>query len=257
MYANITNTAPVVEKCASQDYVVKNARPARKGYDLSLLGKAYREATPSFHAPRGNSKLGDIPAWNLLPVVTCTGEACRTCGKGGCYAVKNALCHGGDMAKNNCLRAWADNTKLVRSDLLAFLEAMDKCLDRQEARAAAGKASKYFRIHASGDFFSQEYAMAWHVLAGLHPGLHFLAFTKAWDAVRPVPFHNLPNFSLVLSAWPGAEVPEDLRALYPVSWVQDGTEDRIPAGAYECPGDCSQCLHCWHPAGRDTYFHKH
>lgn len=227
----------------------------KKGYNVAALWnaqeKAITEGRAAFHAPRGNSKTGTIPAWNILPGCTCSGAACAHCLREGCYAVKNALCHGADYDKNNALRAWAENTALVKTNLPAFKAAMVDYLKKT--------APRFFRIHAAGDLFSVEYARVWYDIAAAFPGVTFLAFTKQWDVVRAVPFHTLPNFSLVLSGWTGCPIPEDLRAFYPCAWCDDGQENRIPADAIECPGSCESCGLCWvlKQTGRDTFFHKH
>lgn len=205
-----------------------------------------------FHAPRGNSKTGEIPAWNLLPGCTCTPEAQRHCMIEGCYAMKNAIRAGYDVEKSAVLKAWADNTVLAR-DHVDILEV------KLSQYFSGISAPRFFRIHASGDFFSAEYGRVWYRIAKKHPETRFLAFTKAWNVAREVPFDTLPNFSLVLSGWTGVEIPEDLRSRYRCAWCDDGIETRIPADAIECPGNCDTCGICWtlRELGRDTYFHKH
>ena len=236
-------------------YHTMAARKDGKGYDVAKLWAAEHQAITEgraiFHAPRANSKTGSIPAWNILPGCTCSGAARAHCLKEGCYAVKNAFCHGYDMNKNNVLRAWAENTALVKTDLPAFITDMHSYLKKARPR--------FFRIHAAGDFFSVDYARAWYEIARRFPETTFLAFTKQWDVVRAVPFHTLPNFSLVLSGWTGCPIPEDLRAFYPCAWCDDGQEDRIPSDAIECPGSCESCGLCWilKQTGKDTFFHKH
>lgn len=206
----------------------------------------------AFHAPRGNSKTGEIPAWNLVPGKTCSPEACAHCMQEGCYAMKNMIRAGYDIEKNGVFRAWTENTvhamnhlPELEADLIQYFSTMT--------------APRFFRIHASGDFFSVEYAEIWYRIAERFPGTIFLAFTKQWDIVRKVPFYQLPNFSLVLSGWTGVTIPEDLRNLYPCAWCDDGEETRIPADAIECPGHCETCGICWNlrQIGKDTFFHKH
>ena len=226
-----------------------------KGYDVSKLFHIEKEAEDAghavFHAPRGNNKLGTIPAWNILPGCTCSPEARRTCFVDGCYAVKNACCHGYDIDTNNCLRAWTENTVLIRKDLKVFKALMISYLDKTRP--------EFFRIHSSGDFDSIEYAQAWYEIIELFPDIKFLAFTKQFDILRAVPFYKLPDNPVVLSGWTGIRIPNDLRALYPVAWCDDGTEFRIPEDAIECPGNCEACGMCWalSDIGRDVKFKKH
>ena len=179
------------------------AEKIRKSYNVASLWQAAAAATPKFHVPRGNSKLGSIPAFNLLPGVTCSATACATCLKDGCYAVKNCLCHGGDMATNNCLRSWAENTALARDNVPALEAAL-------MGYFAAAKP-RFFRLHSAGDFLSGEYAQMWYRIAAANPDTRFLAFTKQFAIVSAVSFWQLPNFELVLSAWPGVAIPPELQ----------------------------------------------
>jgi hypothetical protein len=96
----------------------------------------------------------------------------------------------------------------------------------------------------------------WARVAAAAPHTNFLAFTKQWDNIRGIEFPE--NFSMVLSDWPGIEIPSDLRALYSVAWLDDG-RDCIPADAIECPGNCETCGVCWALAkrGLDVKFRKH
>lgn len=202
--------------------------------------------------PRGNSKTGEFPCYNLLPGLTCTVEAREHCMKEGCYAIKNALRAGYDVNKSSVLKSWARNTIMaiwhraeLEQDLNAYFDGL--------------AAPKFFRIHAAGDFVNMEYAWMWYRVARQHPGTRFLAFTKAWTAAREIPFDELPQFSLVLSAWTGVIIPEDLRRRYRCAWCDDGTEDRIPEDALICPGDCDRCGMCWglKDICRDVKFSKH
>jgi len=236
-------------------------KKARKGYNLRALWDAAESATARAEAGEalrisisgGNSKLGTIPSFSLLPGVTCSGTACAHCLREGCYAAKNALCHGYNPEHNNCLAAWARNTAVAKTDL-SRLEA--------ELMAYFGTmaAPRFFRIHVSGDFFSAEYAEMWRRVIKANPGTRFLFFTKQFDILRAVPFIGIDNCAPVLSGWTGCPVPDDLiRAGYRVAWCDDGQETRIPADAVECPGNCETCGMCWnlYRLQRDTYFHKH
>lgn len=191
----------------------------------------------------GNSKLGTIANMSLTPGKTCSAEACKTCLCGGCYAMKSYRMYA------NVRAAWDANTDLAMNDL----PTMEADL---MSYFGAVTAPRFFRIHVGGDFVSREYAQLWARVAAANPGTNFLAFTKQWDNVRGVEFPA--NFSLVLSSWPGTVIPEDLRSLYSVAWLDDGSED-IPADAIECPGNCATCGVCWSLAkrGLDARFAKH
>ena len=248
-------------------------KTGRTGYNFRILWEAVAEARArlqalddaearGFYRPmHGNGKTGDIPALSIMPGPTCPGRACATCLIGGCYACKNAFRAGYKYVPdpetgrvNSVLRAWAEMTALAMDRPEIFRDCLYKDL---EALQAAGV--ELVRIHAAGDFFNLMYARIWYQAAQDFPALRFLAFTKSWETAEALPFYKLANFSLVLSAWPGLEIPEALRANYRVSWCQDGTETRIPADAMHCPGDCDTCGLCWYLAetGRDVWFSKH
>lgn len=191
----------------------------------------------------GNSKVGRIPNLSLTPGRSCSKEACKTCLSGGCYAMKSYRQY------KNVRAAWDSNTELALNDLAT----MERDLT---AYFGSMVAPRFFRLHVGGDFISREYAEMWARVAAAAPGTNFLAFTKQWDHVRGIEFPG--NFSLVLSAWPGTEIPADLRERYSVAWLDDGSE-AIPASAMECPGNCETCGACWGLSrmGIDVRFHKH
>jgi len=229
-------------------------------YDLSRLSAIYEQSVPEFHEPRGNSKLGLIPAWNIAPVLTCAPEACGTCAVTGCYAFKNMLQHGYSYENNSVLRAWMDNTRLAKEDLPRLEKQLDAFLTIMELSISSGK---YFRIHSGGDFFNLAYLAMWARLIAKHPKIKFLAFTKQFDVLRAydaenAPLYRLENLSVVLSAWPGCEPPEDLKEHYQCAYcIEEGQE--VPEGSIECPGNCDTCGVCWSLAklGKSAWFHKH
>ena len=191
----------------------------------------------------GNIKVGTIPNISLTPGRSCSAEACKTCLRGGCYAMKSYKMY------KNVRQAWDHNTEMALHDL----ETMEKELT---GYFTGMNAPRFFRIHVAGDFISREYAGMWARIAAAAPHTNFLAFTKQWEMIRGVNFPN--NFSLVLSSWPGTIIPEDLRKKYSVAWLDDGTE-KIPENAMECPGNCDTCGVCWSLSkkGIDVKFKKH
>lgn len=192
------------------------------------------------HISLKNTKLGMIPAFSMTPGATCSACAKETCFKDGCYAAKFY------RFRPSVKAAWDENAQIATNDLKAFKDFMDAYFDSMSA-------PRYFRIHVSGDFFSREYAKTWADIAVAHPHTNFLAFTKQWDSIRGVDFP--PNCKIVLSAWPGTEVPADLQTKYCVAWMDDG-KTKIPDDAHECSGQCDKCGECWH-LDSDVVFKKH
>ena len=78
------------------------------------------------HISDKNSKLGRIPNISLTPGITCSPEACKTCLKGGCYALKAYRQY------KRTRTAWDENTELALHDiagmetqLLAYFNGMN------------------------------------------------------------------------------------------------------------------------------------
>lgn len=191
----------------------------------------------------GNMKLGTIANLSLTPGVSCSECAKKTCLVSGCYACKAYRQY------KNVRAAWDRNTDMAINDL----PTMEKELNEY---FGCVNSPRYFRVHVGGDFITAEYAAMWARVAANNPGTRFLAFTKQWDNVRGVDFPA--NFSLVLSAWEGVEIPADLSAKYSTAFCVN-TPEKIPAGALECPGNCSTCGVCWELSKRgiNVAFLKH
>lgn len=193
------------------------------------------------HISKGNSKVGRIPNFSLTPGISCSAEACRTCLKEGCYACKSYRQY------PNVRRAWDENTTMSVDFLNYLILEINDWLTKHKPT--------YFRIHVGGDFITHEYAEAWAYIASKHPETRFLAFTKQWDNIRGVSFPD--NVSIVLSAWRGCSIPEDLKQQYAVAYVSDC--DDVPENAIPCGGNCETCHACWGLAkrGLNVVFDKH
>lgn len=192
----------------------------------------------------GNSKLGPIANYSNTPGVNCSEEACRTCYKEGCYARD---CY---RMYPSVRKAWDFNSRNARTNL----EDVEAELNDYFSGL---NAPRFFRIHVGGDFFSKAYAEMWARVATNAPHTMFLAFTKQWDAVKDVEFPE--NFSLILSAWEGTEIPDELIKKYPVAKVID-ENDETPDDCILCPGYCTTCGMCWdglRKTGMNVCFHKH
>lgn len=195
------------------------------------------------HVSGGNMKVGSVPNWSLTPGRTCSAEACKTCFVEGCYACKAYRQY------PSTRKAWDENSDLAERGL----EKLEPFFDLYFGGL---NAPRFFRIHVAGDFVSRKYAEMWARVAAKHPGTRFLAFTKQWENVRGVDFPE--NFSLVLSGWPGTEIPADLSAQYAKAICVEKAEE-IPENGFHCPGSCENCGACWElgKRGIDVYFVKH
>lgn len=187
----------------------------------------------------GNMKMGNLPSWSLPSGKTCSADACRTCYREGCYACKM------ERVYPSVRKAYANNLAACQEDLDGVERALMEYFGTMTA-------PRYFRIHVSGDFYSREYFEMWLRVIAANPGTRFMAFTKQFGIVAG---YTLPaNFALIRSAWPGLELPE---LGLPTAWMRDGRDDRIPASAIPCPGNCVTCGRCWALDGHDVVFDKH
>jgi hypothetical protein len=88
------------------------------------------------------------------------------------------------------------------------------------------------------------------------PGVHGLMFTKSYDI--GVDFSRAPeNLSVVLSTWPGMELPGASYEGLPKSWL--GDDPRAPGDGIKCSGLCWACSMCWdlRSSGKDVILKRH
>ena len=94
----------------------------------------------------GNIKLKGILVWDLPAVTTC--PACEDC-KGACYAVKAQLLYPMTM-----LFRWTNLLLYLVAPKWTALQIINQIEKRSHGY-------NHLRIHASGDFFDQEYVLWW------------------------------------------------------------------------------------------------
>lgn len=149
------------------------------------------------HLSKGNSKIGKgIWAFSTLPgneknllllnktvlltdVPGTCSKYCDGCFNGGCYAVNSAKLH-----HNAVIRAWAENTLLLRSGKL--FDEIDAFIKKKNAKYYKSKdindaLVRTFRINVSGEIESLEQFEAWNELAKKNPEVKFGVYTKNFD----------------------------------------------------------------------------
>lgn len=188
-----------------------------------------------------NSKMGNVYSISLPPIKACVPNVpCIT----SCYAKKAYIVPNRPVVR----RAWDGNLEFVRENPTGYFEAISAELH------SFRKPKEMFRWHVGGDILDQSYLAGMDFVARDNPATRFLAFTKN----HLLDFNGLSgNLVIVRSMWPKWGNP-DLNDL-PRAWMQDGSEDRIPEGAFECSHRCDSCALCWHlpERGRDVVFPKH
>ena len=150
----------------------------------------------------GNTKLGDVPQFNLPPRKSCPN--CKHCSgvfdghKYSCYADKAYRQY------DNVRKAWDGNLQACRRDLWTVQSEIYQYLDKYRPT--------WFRIHSAGDFYSQEYFDMWGDLARAFPKTRFLAFTKSFDLDFRHRPRNLKIIYSVMPTTPMSTVPRGTRA---------------------------------------------
>lgn len=204
-------------------------------------------ATRQIHISNGNSKMGAVPSFSLPCGISCSLEARTTCYI-DCYYRKH------------CEDRFTNVRKNARDNFFSCVHWPEWVEEKLNSYFSDPDAPCLFRIHVGGDFFSACYLNMWIRITKKHPNTKFLAFTKQFDVLTQVLRSGIEipeNFSIVLSAWPGMDIPQFLKAQFPVAWMQDGTEDRVPESAVECNDNCAMCGKCWATNGTDVVFKKH
>ena len=152
---------------------------------------------------KGNAKLGTKMYMFNLPA---TREVCgRVCN--GCYAVKEQT-------------RFPAVTKARQQRYEAALQPDFASRVKSELSALKTKPS-YFRVHASGEFFSQIYVNDWHRIASAFPDITFFAYTKRKKNFNFENLEALPNFILIDSFHFGG--------------LNYSTLDKAPTNAFICP----------------------
>jgi hypothetical protein len=181
----------------------------------------------------GNSKLPGMLMFNL----PANYEVCnRTCK--GCYAMREEQ-RFPSVKQARQLRYEAALQPDFASRIKAELNAKRKL-------------PKHFRIHSSGEFFSQPYVNAWVSIAKAFPQVTFYTYTKRIKDFDFSAFKALPNTVLINSFHYGG--------------LNYGTLNRAPKNAVICPHQkgssvvCGQsCTKCMSKSAEQTgiFFIKH
>lgn len=177
----------------------------------------------------GNSKLKSMLMFNL----PATKQVCnRICA--GCYAAREQVRFPSTLAVRNS-RYQAAQSPDFASRMISEL-------------SSKRKLPTHFRIHASGEFFSQAYVDSWVLITQAFPTITFYAYTKRLRDFNFSNLQSLPNFVLINSLHFGT--------------LNYGTTP--PPSAFVCPSataTCGQsCIFCMTKGQADThgvYFLKH
>lgn len=179
----------------------------------------------------GNRKLHNTFMFNIPATKEICGRICP-----GCYA---------EREQNRFPVILKARLERYEASLLpSFVETVNKEISRTK------KPFQFFRIHASGEFYSQEYINKWVQIAKANPTKIFYAYTKRLKDFDFSALKSLQNTVIIDSLHHGT--------------LNYGKQDQAPEQAFVCPyhigAICGQtCTYCMTKQAETTgvYFIKH
>lgn len=183
---------------------------------------------------RGNAKLS-FPYFNLPATQQVCGRQCS-----GCYAASEE-------------HRWPTVGKAREIRYQAALQPDFASRIKTELTSMRSQPS-LFRIHASGEFFSQPYVNAWHNIASAFPAITFYAYTKRLKDFDFSALQSLSNVCVIDS--------------FRFGGLNYGKLHRKPASAFLCPDykgntgvqcgvTCTYCMTKTGAATNGVFFLQH
>lgn len=195
---------------------------------------------------------------------TCPGA---TTGKGGCLDTrdnhKRQTCY---MAKVTAIYKAVGNSLAKNTEMLQNKSVEEMKTVLRDTVNAFIKKSKgidlYFRLHYSGDLFSEDYAVAWADVIKEFPQVRFWTYTRSHSYIKPL--LGINNLTLFLSCDPSnykstLEVYnkyKDANTNLAMAFMGDNVPDAAVQRWVSCPeisgkvvnttnaGACSKCRLC-------------
>ena len=181
---------------------------------------------------KGNSKLHNMYMFNITASKRVCGVRCP-----GCYAHK-------EQVRFPTTVLGARQRRFEHSQHPNFDATVDSELRSLRTRP------KFFRLHASGEFYSQDYVNSWERIASANPDIVFYTYTKRKKDFDFSRLEALPNFVLIDSLQFGG--------------LNYGSLDSAPKGAFVCPSykgaTCGEsCTYCQTKEAQASgvYFKQH
>lgn len=184
----------------------------------------------------GNAKLkeAEMLMFNLPAGKEVCGRVCN-----GCYAIKEQ-------------QRWP-SVVVGRERRLEASKSSDFAVRISAELSKKKKRPKYFRVHASGEFYSQDYVDSWVEIAKANPDIVFYAYTKRKKKFNFDTLSALSNFILIDSLH--------------FKIINYGTMEEAPKGAFICPDqkgsttncgiDCTWCMSKGSADTNGVWFIKH
>lgn len=180
---------------------------------------------------KGNSKLHNMYMFNLPATHAICNRICP-----GCYAAREQTRFPAILTARES-RYTASISPTFASTIISEITSLRT-------------KPLYFRIHASGEFYSQTYIDSWYTIASSFPSITFFAYTKRLAHFDFSSLSSLPNFVLINSL--------HFRGL------NYGPLSSAPTDAFICPSHsgatCGQsCVYCMTKTAQtnSVWFIKH
>ncbi len=119
----------------------------------------------------------------------------------GATSVCETICYAGKLEKvfKGVRQVLVSNyEQLLAVDLLGKVELLDEMIQDFKADCEKRGAEKLFRIHWDGDFFDEEYVIAWMKVITMNEDVQFWAYTRS-DFAVPI-LVGIRNLALYFSA---------------------------------------------------------
>lgn len=188
-----------------------------------------------------NKKLKGIASFSLPPVESCPNHSfCAV----KCYARK-------------AYRAYPNTTKAYDRNFRVAKENLDN-LKQQLLDYLKNYKRQYFRIHVSGDFYSQKYLNMWIEICKENPDIRFMSFTKCYS----LDYSNKPdNLEIIFSTFDNMPkgTSDKIKKKYNKPIALAGESNPEKNYYLKCIDDCGACKSCWHLSenGKGVFFEYH
>lgn len=175
-----------------------------------------------------NLVMNNVLIWSLPSKITCPNSTplCRK----HCYAIKAERSY-----RPNTLPCRMENLECSKD--ANFVRGMKTVI---EAKLLQDKNfNGHFRIHESGDFYSQKYLDDWKAICAYFKDIKFLAFTKSFQ----LDYSNKPmNMEILMSIWQDSlSITE---TSFPISYT--GFKGKNAIHCVTEPNKCNKCgFKCW------------
>lgn len=241
----------------SNNREVMNARRAERSRLMSLVvltwyaavlaGSVVLSMASRIRFQNGNKKLAADDAiafiiFSLPAVLTCPGATVE-CMK-NCYArrderftsVRSSRIINYLISKRNDFETILENA--IRNQIYTRKGALRKRYQGKEI---------VFRIHESGDFYSDKYMLAWFHVAAKFPEITFFTYTKSFAMYERNMSEKPNNFEVRASVWSDT-TPEEIgtiarcgMSIY-TAYDAAGVQNAVNNGATRCT--CESCTKC-------------